>query len=131
MVIPDDWIGIYSPRQTPGANTPSTRWLYTNGTQSPSGSKTSGTVAFGNPGLSAGTYDVYFLLNNDYTQIAGPVKLTVLTGEPVYLKISDTNLYLHASGGSNVGAAETLHSCPKANDHPNCRWKLEPGSSNL
>jgi len=47
-------------------------------------------------------------------------------GKAVYIKVSDQNLYLHASGGSNPGAEQTLHSCPKGNNHPNCQWVFEP-----
>lgn len=43
-----------------------------------------------------------------------------------YIRVSDQGLYLHASGGSDPGAKETLHACPKDADHPNCQWIAEP-----
>ena len=46
-----------------------------------------------------------------------------------YIKTMGADLYLHADGGSNAGAQETLHSCPKENDHPNCQWTLEPSGT--
>ncbi len=50
----------------------------------------------------------------------------VPAGERVYLKVSDQPLYLHAEGGSTEGALQTLHPCPKGNEHPNCQWIFEP-----
>ena len=44
----------------------------------------------------------------------------------LYIKSSDANLYVHANGGSNEGATETLHPCPKGSNHPNCQWSFEP-----
>nr|VFK28255.1 MAG: hypothetical protein BECKLPF1236A_GA0070988_106371 [Candidatus Kentron sp. LPFa]VFK36508.1 MAG: hypothetical protein BECKLPF1236C_GA0070990_106261 [Candidatus Kentron sp. LPFa] len=44
-------------------------------------------------------------------------------GRPMYIRSEGALLYLHASGGSNPGATETLHPCPKKNNHPNCQWE--------
>ncbi len=72
-----DWVGIYLPGQTPAQGTPSTLWAYTNGTQSTGGGVTSGSVTFNNPGLAEGNYVAYFLENNGYTVLDGPVAFSV------------------------------------------------------
>uniref|UniRef100_A0A7S4DIQ4 Ricin B lectin domain-containing protein n=2 Tax=Lotharella globosa TaxID=91324 RepID=A0A7S4DIQ4_9EUKA len=33
---------------------------------------------------------------------------------------------MHSHGGSHAGTRLTLHSCPKANNHSNCQWVVEP-----
>lgn len=45
-----------------------------------------------------------------------------------YIKASDQNTYIHASGGTSFGRPLTMHACPKDRDHPNCQWKLEPST---
>ncbi|GLQ89441.1 alkaline phosphatase family protein [Dyella flagellata] len=63
-----NWIGIYKPGSSPG-NSASTSWQYT-----PSAN---GTVTFDTSSLAPGTYNVWYLYNNGYTVLAGPVTLTV------------------------------------------------------
>lgn len=65
-----DWVGIYTPGQTPANGTPSTLWSYTNG-------QSSGAVDFTNPGLVAGDYVAFFLENDGYTVLDGPVAFSV------------------------------------------------------
>lgn len=42
----------------------------------------------------------------------------------MYLQVADHDLYLHSHGGAHNGAHQTLHPCPKGNNHYNCQWKL-------
>lgn len=77
-----DWVGIYRPGDVPG-NVSSTRWLYTNGSQSASGSFPNGSVTFANPGLDPGNYLAYFFSNDGYSVLAGPVNFSVASGPPV------------------------------------------------
>jgi sugar lactone lactonase YvrE len=70
-----NWIGIYSAGQTPG-NVAATSWQ--------NAPNANGTVTFAASSLSgAGSYDVYYLYNNAYRVLAGPVSLTVTGGTPV------------------------------------------------
>jgi sugar lactone lactonase YvrE len=69
-----NWIGIYSAGQTPG-DVASTSWQ--------NAPNASGTVTFSTTRLSgAGSYDVYFLYNNAYQVLAGPLHLTVTGKTP-------------------------------------------------
>jgi hypothetical protein len=43
-----------------------------------------------------------------------------------YLKAAGADLYMHARGGSKVGAKVTLHPCPRSNNHGNCQWYIQP-----
>ncbi|MFT3921549.1 MAG: endonuclease/exonuclease/phosphatase family protein [Myxococcales bacterium] len=78
-----DWVGIYKSGQTPG-QTGSTAWLYTNGKQSVTGTTgpRSGTLTFSTGAkptwpLPTGSYTAYFLENDGYGVLAGPVVFTV------------------------------------------------------
>lgn len=57
--------------------------------------------------------------------ISNNIKRQADSGMSFYLRSSDVNLFLHAHGGTKNGAQETLHPCPKGNNHPNCQWVLE------
>jgi len=63
-----NWIGIYAQGSSPGHGS-STSWQYT-----PSGN---GTATFDTSGLAPGTYSVWYCYNNGYTELAGPITLTV------------------------------------------------------
>ncbi|MEZ0089110.1 alkaline phosphatase family protein [Streptacidiphilus sp. EB129] len=64
-----NWIGIYPKGVTPGQQS-SLTWQY-----APSGS---GSLTFSTSSLSGlGSYDVWYLYNDGYTALAGPVPLTV------------------------------------------------------
>ncbi|MGK4578970.1 alkaline phosphatase family protein [Kitasatospora sp. HPMI-4] len=64
-----NWIGIYPTGVTPGQKA-SLTWQY-----APNGS---GSLTFGTGSLSGpGTYAVWYLYNNGYTALAGPLTLTV------------------------------------------------------
>ena len=86
-------------RGTPRTSTPSRRWAHALGVL--------GAVGLLTPASALGAPDV-------------PL------GKAVYIKVSDQGLYLHANGGSKPGAEQTLHPCPKGNNHPNCQWVFEP-----
>lgn len=64
----ENWIGVYAAGSSPGKGS-STSWQY-----APNGS---GTVTFDTSVLAAGTYDVWYCYGNGYTELAGPVSLTV------------------------------------------------------
>jgi len=42
-----------------------------------------------------------------------------------YFKVGGASLYMHMSGGSWDGAKQTLYTCPKANNFPNCKWLIQ------
>lgn len=75
-----DWIGIYPNGVTPG-NQSASEWLYIGGTQTgkQKGPK-NGSVTFSNPGLTSGTYSAYYLSNDTYTVLSGPVNFNVTQG---------------------------------------------------
>lgn len=77
-----DWIGIYTDGITPSGNPQSLAWYYTNGTKTASGNLTQGTVNFPNTGLGPGTYKVFFLANDGYTQLAAPIPLVIASLVP-------------------------------------------------
>jgi hypothetical protein len=62
-----NWIGIYRPGTSPG-NGSSIDWKYTAGT--------SGTVTF-TANYGAGSYQAYYLYNDGYTILAGPVAISL------------------------------------------------------
>jgi hypothetical protein len=68
-VSSSNWIGIYSPGQTPGGSASSTTWEYT-----PSAG---GVMTMSTSGLAAGNYVAYYLYNDGYTVLAGPVPFTI------------------------------------------------------
>ncbi len=64
-----NWVGIYTPTQTPGS-VASTVWAYT--------PNLSGTVSLSTSGLTAGSkYVAWYLYNDAYTKLAGPVSFSV------------------------------------------------------
>lgn len=78
-----DWVGIYPQGIVPGSQS-STAWLYIDGTCNGANGAANGATTF-NTGqtcglewpLSPGTYDAYFLENNGYVILDGPVSYTV------------------------------------------------------
>ncbi len=66
-----DWVAIYPAGQTP-ANGSFVRWSYTNGS-------TSGSVNFSNPNLDPGNYDLFFLENDGYNVLSGPLSISVVS----------------------------------------------------
>ncbi|MBK1882549.1 endonuclease/exonuclease/phosphatase family protein [Luteolibacter pohnpeiensis] len=96
-----DWIGLYPTGITPSGNPPSLIWKYTSDSQNAGGSLTSGSVHFTEPGLAAGTYQAWFLANDGYSALAGPVPVVVAADVnfiPVW-QVEKIEL-LHAVGGS-------------------------------
>ncbi|SHI85908.1 Exonuclease III [Rubritalea squalenifaciens DSM 18772] len=69
----NDWIGLYNPGVTPAQGSPSLTWKYTGGA-------TSGSVDFPNPGLQPGNYVAYFLENDGYNVLDGPLSFSVTGG---------------------------------------------------
>ena len=63
-----NWVGLYQAGQTPGV-VASTTYQYA--------PNASGTLTFATSGLSPGDYSLFYLYNNGYTVLAGPVGLTV------------------------------------------------------
>lgn len=47
----------------------------------------------------------------------------------IYLRSAGAGLYLHTHGGSQPGYRQTLHDCPRGNDHPNCQWHVSLSES--
>jgi hypothetical protein len=72
---PTDWIGIYKVGDIPGP-TPSTLWLYVNGTQSATDSIGNGKVTFDKGLSNAGAYWTGFFENDGYT-ILDTISFTV------------------------------------------------------
>lgn len=69
-----NWIGIYSAGQTPG-QVSSTTWQYA--------PDASGSLTFSTTSLNGvGSYDVYYLYDNGYQVLAGPLRLSVVGGKP-------------------------------------------------
>lgn len=94
-----DWIGIYPPGITPSGNPVSLLWFYTNNTKTAGGTLASGTVNFNNPTLGAGSYSVYFFVNDGYGILAGPVTLTIANNTPSTWRTSSIRLR-HAVAGT-------------------------------
>jgi phospholipase C len=70
----ENWVGIYEPGQTPGVQD-STSWQYAPGA--------SGTLTFSSSSLDGvGTYVAWLFYNNGYTELAGPVTITVGPSKP-------------------------------------------------
>ncbi|HEX4705611.1 MAG TPA: alkaline phosphatase family protein, partial [Pseudonocardiaceae bacterium] len=63
-----NWIGIYPAGATPGTQG-STSWQYA--------PNPSGTLSFSTAGLAAGSYNAWYLYDNGYTALAGPVPFAV------------------------------------------------------
>jgi phospholipase C len=72
-VTSTNWVGIYQAGQTPG-DVGSTTYQYT--------PDASGTVTFATTSLTAGSYVAYFLYDNGYDVLAGPVAFTVTGASP-------------------------------------------------
>jgi sugar lactone lactonase YvrE len=86
-----NWIGVYSAGQTPG-NVAATAWQYA--------LNANGTVRFAAASLSGtGSYDVYYLYNNGYRVLAGPVSLTVTGDSP-----APAPRFTGSFGGTGPGA---------------------------
>lgn len=86
-----DWIGIYPEGVVPGS-VASTRWYYVDNTQQGSVGLREGTVTFAGGLNLAGTWTAYFLLNDDYTQLASTTFTVVDPGWP--LVRSDKRVYV-------------------------------------
>ena len=72
-VTSTNWVGIYAAGQTPG-DVGSTTYQYT--------PDASGTVTFATSSLSPGSYVAYYLYDNGYEVLAGPVGFTVTGASP-------------------------------------------------
>ena len=72
-VTSTNWVGIYQPGQTPG-DVGSTTYQYT--------PDASGTVTFATSSLSPGSYVAYYLYDDGYDVLAGPVSFTVTGASP-------------------------------------------------
>jgi len=72
-VTSTNWVGIYAAGQTPG-DVSSTTYQYT--------PDASGTVTFATSSLSPGSYVAYYLYDNGYEVLAGPVGFTVTGASP-------------------------------------------------
>ena len=70
-----DWIGIYPPGVIPDGNPASTIWNYANGTQG--GGSASGQITFSLPNLPAGEWNAFFMENDGYNVLGGPITFTV------------------------------------------------------
>jgi hypothetical protein len=71
-----NWVGFYPVGVKPGTQA-SIIWQYTGGA--------SGTVSFDTSGLGPGSYDVYYLYNDGYDVLSGPLTLRVQTAVPAPL----------------------------------------------
>jgi hypothetical protein len=72
-----NWVGLYLPGQTPG-DVASTLWQYAPDVR--------GSLTFSTSSLAAGYYDVYYLYNDGYSILAGPLDLTVTTASSSVLQ---------------------------------------------
>lgn len=79
-----DWIGLYPQGIIPDGSPTASLWFYTNGTRTSGGNATSGSITFANPSLAAGSYSAWFLQNDGYTVLAGPVHFTI-TDSPYWI----------------------------------------------
>ena len=77
-----DWLAVYPQGVVPDGSPAATLWLYTNGTQTSGGNATSGSVTFSSSSLAVGNYSLWFLANDGYSAIAGPVNFTVTSPPP-------------------------------------------------
>lgn len=91
-----NWVGVYSVGQKPG-QVASTIWQY-----APSAS---GSVTFSSSSLATGSYNVFYLYNNGYTILAGPVSLTVSATAQQQQQLSHTC----------IGAGDARSASPQAN----------------
>ena len=67
---PKNWVGLYATGHTPG-NGASTLWSYT--------PDTNGSASFSTSALAAGNYNAWYLYQDGYTVLAGPVAVSVTT----------------------------------------------------
>jgi endonuclease/exonuclease/phosphatase family metal-dependent hydrolase len=98
-----DWVGIYPTGITPSGNPVSLLWFYTNGTKTSGGTLATGTVTFTNPTLGVGSYGVYFLGNDSYGILAGPVTLTIANNTPSTWTTSSIRLRHAVTGTAYSG----------------------------
>jgi hypothetical protein len=109
-VTSTNWAGIYEPGQTPG-QVRSTTWQYA--------PDASGTVTFSTSSLDGvGNYVAYFLYDNGYQALAGPVSFAVTPGSlgpaPAFQKSLGNHLLAAPSGVAtdavgNVWVAESTN----------------------
>ena len=92
-----DWIGIYPQGIVPSGSPQSLLWRYTNGTTTAGGTLKNGSVTFSNPQLPQGQYSAWFLVNNGYSVLAGPVNFSVSTTDTPQLTLDRTT---YTSGNS-------------------------------
>lgn len=85
-----DWIGIYPQGTTPSGSPQSLLWRYTNGTTSAGGTLKNGVVTFSNPQLPQGQYSAWFLANNGYSVLAGPVNFSISANNTPQLTLDRT-----------------------------------------
>ncbi len=106
---PSDWIGIYPQGIIPSGSPSSLLWRYTNGTMSVGGTVKNGSVTFGSPQLPEGQYSAWFLANDGYAVLAGPVnfsvKATTTVQEPAAAPRTDQSqgAFSAANGGKPAG----------------------------
>ena len=97
-----NWVGIYQPGQVPG-QVASATWQYT--------PDASGTVSVNAKSLGVGSWQAYYLYNDGYDVLAGPVSFTVTPGHlaaaPVYHKSIGRPL-LSGPAGVAVGSNGTV-----------------------
>lgn len=109
-----DWVGIYQTGNTPDGDPPSIDWLYTNGTQTPGGALTAGTLTFPAGTLSAGTYALWFLANDGYEAIVGPVDLTITEDTPEVAWVTPEFRRRHAVSGVAYAGTITAYASDPA-----------------
>jgi phospholipase C len=80
----ENWVGLYETGQTPG-QVASTTWQYTPGNH--------GTVTFSTADLDGvGSYSAYYLYDNAYQVLAGPVTFTVTATQPAPAPVFERSL---------------------------------------
>ena len=112
-----DWIGIYTKNVTPGSEG-SWNWCYVDGSQSAGPSApTDGTVTLdadtsGDPAwwpLPEDDYDAYFLANDSYTILAGPITFTVGGGGPtIDMYVNDITMSSYSPKSNYYTAVATV-----------------------
>ncbi|PUA26994.1 MAG: hypothetical protein B0W54_19350 [Cellvibrio sp. 79] len=133
-----DWIGIYPQGITPSGSPQSLLWRYTNGTTSASGTLKNGAVTFTNPQLAQGQYSAWFLANNGYSVLAGPINFSVSAASTPQLLLnrttySSTDTITASFSGGPGNAADWIGIYPR-NEIPDSSpaslvWRYTNGTS--
>jgi endonuclease/exonuclease/phosphatase (EEP) superfamily protein YafD len=104
-----DWIGIYEDGVIPDGDPAATCWYYVDGTQQAGPTApTDGSVTFDTGAgptwpLPEGDYDVFFLENDGYGILAGPVDLTISDGG-----CTPTDIHIEAVLCAKVGCGPAM-----------------------